>query len=45
MSFTYLLINLGIIAGPLWLSRDRQAAYYRNFPALAVATMAVLTRK
>jgi len=41
MSFTYLLINLGIIAGPLWLSRDRQIAYYRNFPALAVATIIV----
>jgi lycopene cyclase domain-containing protein len=41
MSFTYLLINLGIIAGPLWLSRDRDVAYPRNFPALAVATIIV----
>ena len=43
MSFTYLLINLGIIAGPLWLSRDRDVAYQRNFPALAVATIIVGT--
>lgn len=41
MKWTYLLINAGIVAGPLWLSRDRQIAYHRNFFALASATLIV----
>ena len=41
MSFTYLLINLSYYRRTARLSRDRQIAYYRNFPALTVATIIV----
>lgn len=41
MSFTYLWINLGIILGPLCLTPSHRVAYYRKFPALAVAILVV----
>lgn len=41
MAFTYLLINLAIIFGPLWLTRDPSVAYYRHFPALGIAVVIV----
>ena len=34
MSFTYLLINIFIIAVPLWYTRDERTDYYRRLPAV-----------
>ena len=41
MSFTYLWINIAIIAGPLWATRDPQLAYRRQLPAVAAAIAVV----
>jgi lycopene cyclase domain-containing protein len=41
MSLTYLLINLAIILGPLWLTRNPSVAYYRHFRALGIAIIIV----
>ncbi len=41
MSFTYLLINGFIIAIPLALTFDKRTAYYRQIPAVGVATAVV----
>jgi lycopene cyclase domain-containing protein len=41
MPFTYFLIDLAIILGPLWLTRDPRVAYHRNFPALGSSMLLV----
>ena len=41
MSFTYLLINVFIIAVPLALTFDKRTAYYRQIPAVGFSTAVV----
>ncbi len=43
MSFTYLLINVFIIAIPLVLTLDKRTAYYRQFPAVGFSIAVVGT--
>jgi lycopene cyclase domain-containing protein len=41
MSFTYLLINIFIIAVPLWYTRDERTAYYRRWSAVGFSIAVV----
>jgi len=41
MSFTYLLINIFIIAVPLWYTFDERTVYYRRLPALGFSIAVV----
>ncbi|KXK26925.1 MAG: hypothetical protein TR69_WS6001000949 [candidate division WS6 bacterium OLB20] len=41
MEYTYLLINLAILAGPLLLSFDPRVRYYRRWPAVFAAILTV----
>lgn len=41
MSLTYLLIDLGIILGPLFFTWERRLAYYRRLPALGCSILMV----
>jgi lycopene cyclase domain-containing protein len=43
MSLTYLLLNLCIIAVPLWYTPDKRTAYYRRLPALGFSIAVVST--
>jgi lycopene cyclase domain-containing protein len=43
MSLTYLLLNLCIIAVPLWYTFDERIAYYRRLPALGLSIAVVST--
>lgn len=43
MSLTYLLINLFIIAIPLWYTVDNRTVYYRRLPAVGLAIAVVST--
>jgi lycopene cyclase domain-containing protein len=43
MSLTYLVLNLCIIAVPLWYTFDERTAYYRRLPALGLSIAVVST--
>jgi lycopene cyclase domain-containing protein len=43
MSLTYLLLNLFIIAVPIWYTFDKRTAYYRRLPALGFSIAVVST--
>jgi lycopene cyclase domain-containing protein len=43
MSFTYLALNLFIIAVPLWYTPDKRTAYYRRLPAVGFSIAVVST--
>ena len=43
MSLTYLVLNLFIIAVPLWYTPDKRTAYYRRLPALGFSIAVVST--
>jgi lycopene cyclase domain-containing protein len=43
MSLTYLLLNLFIIAVPVWYTPDKRTAYYRRLPALGFSIAVVST--
>jgi lycopene cyclase domain-containing protein len=43
MPLTYLLLNLCIIAVPLWYTFDERTAYYRRLPALGLSIAVVST--
>ena len=43
MSLTYLLLNLCIIAVPVWYTPDKRTAYYRRLPALGLSIAVVST--
>src|SRR5918992_3117298 len=43
MSFTYLVLNLFIIAVPLWYTPDKRTTYYRRLPALVLSIVVVST--
>jgi lycopene cyclase domain-containing protein len=41
MSLTYLVLNLFIIAVPMWYTPDKRTAYYRRLPALGLSIAVV----
>jgi lycopene cyclase domain-containing protein len=43
MPFTYLALNLFIIAVPLWYTPDKRTAYYRRLPAVGFSIAVVST--
>ena len=43
MSLTYLVLNLCIIAVPVWYTPDKRTAYYRRLPALGLSIAVVST--
>lgn len=43
MSLTYLVLNLCIIAVPVWYTPDKRTAYYRRLPALGFSIAVVST--
>ena len=43
MSLTYLVLNLFIIAVPIWYTPDKRTAYYRRLPALGFSIGVVST--